>query len=145
MAGEYMQVDETAIRYLEPGYGRSRQGYLRTSSNPHGDVVFDWHTIARRDARDVRIIGAHIIQSAIRRIIIDDDDFNWPATKLGRDGTQTCANLRARIVRYRDDLEYRGLIHGSRRVAESDPCRHGVILLRSASVLTVPLEGGPRR
>jgi hypothetical protein len=30
-------------------------------------------------------------------------------------------------------------------VAESDPCRHGVILLRSASVLTVPLEGGPRR
>jgi transposase len=44
MAGGYMQVDETPIRYLAPGHGRSRQGYLWTSSNPRGDVVFDWHT-----------------------------------------------------------------------------------------------------
>jgi transposase len=44
MAGGYMQVDETPIRYLEPGHGRSRQGYLWTSSKPGGDVVFDWHT-----------------------------------------------------------------------------------------------------
>jgi transposase len=44
MAGGYMQLDETPIRYLAPGHGRSRQGYLWTASNPAGDVVFDWHT-----------------------------------------------------------------------------------------------------
>jgi len=44
MAGGYMQVDETPIRYLAPGYGRTRQGYLWTSSKPGGDVVFDWQT-----------------------------------------------------------------------------------------------------
>jgi transposase len=44
MAGGYMQVDETPIRYLAPGHGRTRQGYLWTSSKPGGDVVFDWRT-----------------------------------------------------------------------------------------------------
>ena len=44
MAGGYVQVDETPIRYLEPGYGRARQGYLWTSSKPGGDVVFHWQT-----------------------------------------------------------------------------------------------------
>jgi transposase len=37
MAGGYMQVDETPIRYLSPGHGRTRQGYLWTSSKPGGE------------------------------------------------------------------------------------------------------------
>ena len=32
LAGGYVQVDETPIRYLEPGYGRARHGYLWTGS-----------------------------------------------------------------------------------------------------------------
>jgi hypothetical protein len=44
MAGGYVQVDETPIRYLAPGYGRTRQGYLWTSGKPGGDVVFHWQT-----------------------------------------------------------------------------------------------------
>jgi transposase len=44
MAGGYVQVDETPIRYLEPGHGQTRQGYLWTSSKPAGDVVFHWQT-----------------------------------------------------------------------------------------------------
>jgi len=40
MAGGYVQVDETPINYLEPGYGRARQGYLWTSSRPGGDVFY---------------------------------------------------------------------------------------------------------
>ncbi len=32
MAGGYVQVDETPIHYLEPGFGRARQGYLWTGS-----------------------------------------------------------------------------------------------------------------
>lgn len=42
MAGGYLQVDETPIRYLAPGYGRTRQGYLWTSAKPGGDVIFAW-------------------------------------------------------------------------------------------------------
>ena len=42
MAGGYVQVDETPINYLEPGYGRARQGYLWTGSRPGGDVFYRW-------------------------------------------------------------------------------------------------------
>ena len=42
LAGGYVQVDETPINYLEPGFGRTRQGYLWTSSRPSGDVFYHW-------------------------------------------------------------------------------------------------------
>jgi transposase len=43
VAGNYLQVDETPIRYLDPDVtGKSQQGYLWTYSHPRGDVVFDW-------------------------------------------------------------------------------------------------------
>ena len=44
MAGGYIQVDETPVQYLEPGYGQTRQGYLWVSSAPGADVVFRWET-----------------------------------------------------------------------------------------------------
>jgi transposase len=44
LAGGYVQMDETPIDYLEPGYGRARQGYLWTGSCPGGDVFFHWET-----------------------------------------------------------------------------------------------------
>ncbi len=44
MAGGYIQVDETPVEYLEPGHGKTRQGYLWTCSRPGGDVVFQWET-----------------------------------------------------------------------------------------------------
>lgn len=40
----YVQIDETSIRYLEPGHGQAKRGYLWTCSDPHGDVVFHWET-----------------------------------------------------------------------------------------------------
>jgi transposase len=44
MAGGYVQLDETPIDYLEPGHGRTRQGYFWTGSRPGGDVFFHWET-----------------------------------------------------------------------------------------------------
>jgi transposase len=44
MAGGYIQVDETPIEYLEPGNGKTKQGYLWTCSRPGGDVIFQWET-----------------------------------------------------------------------------------------------------
>ena len=40
----YVQVDETPVRYLEPGHGRTKLGYLWTCHAPRGDVVFHWQT-----------------------------------------------------------------------------------------------------
>jgi hypothetical protein len=39
-----VQVDETPIRYLAPGHGRTKLGYLWTCGVPRGDVVFHWAT-----------------------------------------------------------------------------------------------------
>jgi transposase len=44
MAGGYVQVNETPINYLDPGNGKTRQGYLWTGSRPGGDVFFRWET-----------------------------------------------------------------------------------------------------
>ncbi len=38
----YVQVDETPIRYLSPGEGKTKLGYLWTYCHPQGDVVFHW-------------------------------------------------------------------------------------------------------
>lgn len=42
LGGGYVQVDETPINFLAPGYGRTRQGYLWTASRPKGDVFYHW-------------------------------------------------------------------------------------------------------
>ena len=40
----YVQVDETPIRYLAPGHGTTKLGYLWTCGQPQGDVLFHWET-----------------------------------------------------------------------------------------------------
>ncbi len=44
MAGGYMQVDETPIDYLEPGNGKTKQGYFWTFNCPGGDGFYHWQT-----------------------------------------------------------------------------------------------------
>ena len=49
LAGGYVQVDETPIDYLDPGGGRTGQGYLWVCAVPRGDVVFHWETSRAAD------------------------------------------------------------------------------------------------
>ena len=42
MAGGYVQIDETPVRYLAPGHGKTKTGYFWTASRPGGDVVYQW-------------------------------------------------------------------------------------------------------
>ena len=42
MSGGYVQVDETPVDYLEPGHGKTKQGYLWACSRPGGDVFYRW-------------------------------------------------------------------------------------------------------
>jgi transposase len=44
MSGGYVQVDETPVDYLEPGNGKTKQGYLWACSCPGGDVFYRWET-----------------------------------------------------------------------------------------------------
>jgi transposase len=44
LGGGYVQVDETPIRYLAPGHGQTKLGYLWTCGAPRGDVIFHWET-----------------------------------------------------------------------------------------------------
>ena len=44
LSGGYVQVDETPVDYLDPGRGRTGQGYLWTCASAQGDVVFHWET-----------------------------------------------------------------------------------------------------
>lgn len=50
LANDYLQADETPIRYLDPDVkGKSQQGWLWTYSQPKGDVVFEWHISRSRE------------------------------------------------------------------------------------------------
>ncbi len=42
MAAGYVQIDETPVRYLVPGHGKTKQGYLWTACRPQGDVFYHW-------------------------------------------------------------------------------------------------------
>jgi transposase len=44
MAHNYVQIDETPVRYLSPGHGKTKTGYFWTAHRPGGDVVFSWQT-----------------------------------------------------------------------------------------------------
>jgi transposase len=44
MAGGYLQIDETPIRYLSPGHGQTKLGYFWTTLSPGGDVLYRWET-----------------------------------------------------------------------------------------------------
>jgi transposase len=44
MAEGYVQVDETPIRYLDPGGGKTKLGYLWTTHAPGGDTFYHWET-----------------------------------------------------------------------------------------------------
>ena len=47
---DYLQVDETPIRYLDPDIkGKSQQGWLWTYSHPCEDVIFEWNISRSRE------------------------------------------------------------------------------------------------
>jgi transposase len=43
LAGDYLQVDETPVRYLDPGGGQCGTGYLWTINRPGHGVCYQWH------------------------------------------------------------------------------------------------------
>jgi transposase len=80
MRGNYLQVDETVIRYLdreEPG--KSCQGYFWVYSRPGADVIFDWQTTR-----------SHLAPLAVLK------DFEGKLQTDGYEGYDALAKARAR-------------------------------------------------
>ena len=38
----YVQIDETPVRYLAPGHGKTKQGYFWAVNRPGGEVIYQW-------------------------------------------------------------------------------------------------------
>lgn len=43
-ADRYVQIDETPVRYLAPGNGKTKHGYLWTAHRPGSAVMYHWET-----------------------------------------------------------------------------------------------------
>jgi len=57
MSGPYIQVDETPIKYLDPGNGKTGQGYFWVAHRPGEDVLFEWHT-----TREAKCLQKHVMR-----------------------------------------------------------------------------------
>lgn len=56
LASGYLQADETPVKYLAPGTGKTRQGYLWVLHRPGGDVLYQWHP-GRKQSCLVDLLG----------------------------------------------------------------------------------------
>jgi len=63
-AGHYLKVDETPIRCLDPGKGKTTQGYLWTYHHPQHGVLFDWHHSRAHDCLENILIHPSEPQSS---------------------------------------------------------------------------------
>ena len=93
MAGGYVQVDETPIDYLEPGNGKTRQGYLWTGSRPQADVFFHWETSRATACLD------NVIPATFTGTIQCDGYAAYRAFANGRGQTITLAGCWAHVRR----------------------------------------------
>ena len=93
MAGGYVQVDETPIRYLDPGHGKTRQGYLWAYSRHGGDVLFDWQTSRAATCLD------NIIAADFSGTLQCDGYSAYPAFAQRRAGAITLAGCWAHVRR----------------------------------------------
>jgi transposase len=56
---DYLQVDETPVRCLEPGAGKAALGYFWVYHHDEHGVLFDWHKSRANTCLDNILIGKH--------------------------------------------------------------------------------------
>jgi len=56
-AQHYLQIDETPVRYQDPGNGHCGQGYLWVYHAPNTAVLFEWHTSRANTCLDKTLSG----------------------------------------------------------------------------------------
>ncbi len=93
MADGYVQIDETPVKYLEPGYGKAKQGYLWTVCRPGKDVFYWWNT-----SRAAACLDA-IVPADFKGTVQCDGYAAYPCFAEGRDRAVTLAGCWAHIRR----------------------------------------------
>lgn len=93
LAGGYVQIDETPVEYLEPGYGKTKQGYLWTICRPGQDVFYWWNTSRAAACLDV------IVPADFKGTVQCDGYSAYPCFAEGRNGAITLAGCWAHIRR----------------------------------------------
>jgi transposase len=93
LAGGYVQIDETPVKYLEPGYGQTKQGYLWTVCRPGKDVFYWWNTSRAASCLDV------IVPLDFKGKVQCDGYAAYPCFARGRNGAVTLAGCWAHIRR----------------------------------------------
>jgi transposase len=79
----YRQLDETPIRYLEPGTGKAQTGYLWTSNIPGGSVFFHWH-----EGRDAKGIDTLFAEDPEDLVDLSDEEIEKLTAVIQCDGYQ---------------------------------------------------------
>ena len=124
MAGGYVQIDETPVKYLCPGNGQTRQGYLWTCKRPGGDVCFTWAT-----SRATACLGK-VLPASFTGIVQCDGYAAYPAHARTREGLTLAAcwaHVRRKFIEAKD----------------SAPMQAGWVLLQLAHLYRI--ESGLRR
>jgi transposase len=93
LAGGYVQIDETPVQYLEPGYGKTKQGYLWTVCRPRKDVFYWWNTSRAAACLDV------IVPAEFKGTVQCDGYAAYPCFAKARDGTIILAGCWAHVRR----------------------------------------------
>lgn len=78
---DYLQIDESPIRYCQAEGGGSAQGYVWVYHRPGGDVLFEWHTGR----------GADCLKEML-------DDFGGTVQSDGYSAYQSYARIRAKQI-----------------------------------------------
>lgn len=110
LASGYVQVDETPIRYLQPGAGKAPQGYLWTTHVPGGDTVYHWHPGRGQNCLE------QILPSGFRGVVQCDGYAAYGAFARKRSGIELAgcwAHLRRRFYeawKLRDHPERSGWV-----------------------------------
>ncbi len=93
MEDGYVQVDETEIKYLSPGHGKTRKGYLWPVHRPGGDTVFHWFTSRAATCLD------DIFPPGWKGLVQCDGYISYPAFAKRRDGDIGLGSCMAHIRR----------------------------------------------
>jgi transposase len=93
LAGAYVQMDETPVEYLEPGYGKTKQGYLWTVCRPGKDVSYWWNTSRAPACLEV------IVPADFKGTVQCDGYAAYPCFAQARDGAIILAGCWAHVRR----------------------------------------------
>lgn len=92
-ASGVVQVDETPIRYLEPGHGKAKQGYMWATRGLDGDVVYHWGPGRSTDCLEA------IVPAAFTGTLQTDGYTVYPTFRARRENEVTLAGCWAHARR----------------------------------------------